>query len=150
MSRKDAALNMKQILVERRDALRRALAGDLNSLKEFRGQLPGDIGDNVLDSVQDEIGSQLAEVESLELSRIEYALEHIGKGQFGVCDECGTDIPAARLNALPSATLCIDCQRKSERQSEDPSSTSDDWSYLLGLQEDEAEMPPDVTKLESL
>ena len=67
MSRKDAILNMHQILILRRDALRKALAGDLSLLKELRAQSSGDVVDAALDSVQDEISSQLAEVESREI-----------------------------------------------------------------------------------
>ena len=116
MSRKDAILSMRQVLVKRRDALRKALAGDLSLLKELRAQTSGDMVDAALDSVQDEISSQLAEVESRELTRIEYALERMRNGQFGICEGCGTNIPMARLNALPYATLCIKCQREAERQ----------------------------------
>ena len=116
MSRKDAILNMHQILIKRRDALRKALAGDLSLLKELRAQSSGDVVDAALDSVQDEISSQLAEVESRELARIEYALERMREGQFGICEGCGASIPMARLNALPYATYCITCQREAERQ----------------------------------
>jgi DnaK suppressor protein len=130
MSRKDAILNMRQILIKRRDALRKALAGDLSLLKELRAQTSGDVVDAALDSVQDEISSQLAEVESRELSRIEYALERMREGQFGVCEGCSTNIPMARLNALPYATLCIKCQREAERQGAGASSDVD-WSRLL-------------------
>jgi DnaK suppressor protein len=130
MSRKDAILNVRQILINRRDALRKALAGDLSLLKELRAQSSGDVVDAALDSVQDEISSQLAEVESRELIRIEYALERMREGQFGICEGCGCPIPMARLNALPYATYCIKCQRESERQG-GSSSSEVDWSRLL-------------------
>ena len=130
MSRKDAILNMHQILIKRRDALRKALAGDLSLLKELRAQSSGDVVDAALDSVQDEISSQLAEVESRELRRIEYALERMREGQFGVCEGCNTSIPMARLNALPYATYCIRCQREAERQGAN-SPADVDWSRLL-------------------
>ncbi len=80
MSRKDAILSIAQVLVKRRDALRKALAGDLSLLKEMKAQTSGDMVDAALDSVQDEISSQLAEVESRELTRIEYALERMRTG----------------------------------------------------------------------
>ena len=133
MSRKEAILNIRQILVMRRDALRKALAGDLSLLKELNAQqTSGDMVDAALDSVQDEISSQLAEVESRELARIEYALERMHEGQFGVCEGCGTGIPMARLNALPYATYCIKCQREAERQGAGGGSSADvDWSRLL-------------------
>ncbi len=115
MARKDAILSMRQILIMRRDALRTALAGDLSLLKELRAQTAGDVVDAALDSAQDEISSQLAEVESRELASIENALERMREGQYGVCEGCGCSIPMARLNALPYATLCINCQREQEQ-----------------------------------
>ncbi len=114
MARKDAILSMRQILIMRRDALRTALAGDLSLLKELRAQTAGDVVDAALDAAQDEISSQLAEVESRELASIENALQRMRDGQYGVCEACSTSIPMARLNALPYATLCINCQREAE------------------------------------
>ncbi len=130
MTRKDSILNMHQVLIKRRDALRRALAGDLSLLKELRAQASGDVVDAALDSVQDEISSRLAEVESRELARIEVALERMREGQYGVCEGCGTTIPMARLNALPYATLCIKCQREAEREG-GGAGADIDWSRLL-------------------
>ncbi len=130
MSRKDAILNMRQVLLKRRDALRKALAGDLSLLTELSSQTTGDVVDFALDSVQDEISSQLAEVESRELARIEYALERMRRGQFGTCEACETGIPMARLNALPYATLCIKCQREAEREGA-AAGPPVDWGRLL-------------------
>jgi DnaK suppressor protein len=129
-NRKEAILNMHQVLLKRRDALRKALAGDLSMLKELSDQTGGDVVDAALDSVQDEINSQLAEVESRELARIENALERMREGQYGACEGCGCNIPLARLNALPYATLCIKCQRESEREGSTMSADVD-WGRLL-------------------
>lgn len=115
MARKDALLNLRSILVRRRDALRSALAGDLTLLRELRSESPGDLVDAAYDSAQDELSSQLAEVESRELANIENALERMKAGSYGVCEVCSGKIPLARLNALPYATMCIDCQRDLER-----------------------------------
>jgi DnaK suppressor protein len=115
MARKDALKNMRAILVKRRDALRSALAGDLTLLKELRSESPGDVIDAAYDSAQDEISSQLAEVESRELASIENALERMKDGTYGQCEVCGGRIPMARLDALPYATMCIGCQRDLEQ-----------------------------------
>ncbi len=115
MARKDALKNMRAILVKRRDALRSALAGDLTLLKELRSESPGDVIDAAYDSAQDEISSQLAEVESRELASIENALGRMKDGTYGQCEVCGGRIPMARLDALPYATMCIGCQRDLER-----------------------------------
>jgi DnaK suppressor protein len=106
---------MRQILINRRDALRQALAGDLSHLKQLSKQTSGDVVDAALDSAQDEINSQLAEVESRELALIENALEQMRNGNYGLCESCNTKIPALRLRALPYATMCIECQRELER-----------------------------------
>jgi DnaK suppressor protein len=131
-NRKEAILTQHQVLIKRRDALRKALAGDLSLLKELKAQASGDVVDAALDSVQDEISSQLAEVESRELARIENALERMRDGQYGICEACGCGIPMARLNALPYATLCIKCQREAEREGI-VGSTDVDWSRVLDV-----------------
>lgn len=115
MSRKDSLTGLRQVLIKRRDALRKALAGDLSLLKELRGQTSGDVLDAALDSAQDEISSQLAEVESRELASIENALERMRDGDYGSCEGCNEPIPLARLQALPYATTCIKCQREMEK-----------------------------------
>jgi DnaK suppressor protein len=130
MSRKEAILNLREVLIHRRDALRRVLAGDLSSLKELRNQASGDVVDAALDSVHDEISSQLAEVESQELSRTENALDRMKEGRYGTCENCGENIPMARLQALPYATFCIGCQREAEREGAAGRADAD-WSRLL-------------------
>ena len=129
-NRNDAILNMHQVLIKRRDALRKALAGDLSLLKELRAQTSGDVVDAALDSVQDEISSQLAQVESRELAQIETALQRMREGQYGSCETCENPIPMARLNALPYATMCIKCQREAENDG-GSASADVDWGRLL-------------------
>lgn len=114
MSRKDALMKLRDVLLRRREALRKALAGDLSLLKEL-AQEGGDVMDAAMDTAQDEISSQLAEVESRELTRIEEALERLREGSFGDCEDCEKPIPLARLQAVPYATMCIECQRKQEK-----------------------------------
>jgi DnaK suppressor protein len=118
MPRKDAIMNMREVLILRRDALRKALAGDLSTLREQ--QSSGDVIDQALDSAHNELNSQLAEVESRELAYIENALERMRTGHYGSCEGCGNKIPFARLSALPYATLCIECQREAERDGTAP------------------------------
>ncbi len=131
MNRRQAILNMRQILLKRRDALRRALAGDLSLLRELRTEAGGDIADFALDSVQDEISSQLAEIESRELARIEKALQRMDEGLYGICEYCGCSIPMARLKVLPYATLCVKCQREAELEGEAQERREVDWSRIL-------------------
>ena len=130
MARKDSILKMRDLLVKRRDALRRALAGDLSMLKSLSEQSGGDVVDAALDAVQDEISSKLAEVESRELANIEVALERMRSGKYGLCEICNGKIPLARLNALPYATSCIECQRATESAGAG-GGYAGDWSRVL-------------------
>jgi len=118
MSRKAAILKLRDILLKRRDALRKALAGDLSLLKEMRGQSGGDEIDAALDSAHNEINSKLAELESRELAQVEEALARMKKGTYGKCEATGKPIPLARLQALPYATFCIEAQRELEKHGE--------------------------------
>lgn len=115
MTRNEAISSLRKVLLKRRNALRNALAGDLSLLNDLRGETHGDVIDYALDAAQDEISSQLAEVESRELGHIENALVSMREGTYGNCGHCGESIPLARLQALPYATLCIRCQRESEK-----------------------------------
>jgi DnaK suppressor protein len=139
MARKDAISTLRDILVKRRDALRKALAGDLSLLKELREQASGDVVDWALDAAQDEISSQLAEVESRELANIDNALERMRGGQYGLCETCDENIPLARLQALPYATLCIQCQREMEK-SGGRGGRAADWSRILDSGSGDAEV----------
>ncbi len=46
-----------------------------------------------------------------QLDHIDAALARIAAGTYGVCTSCHLRIGAERLEALPTAALCIDCQR---------------------------------------
>lgn len=109
MSRKEALLKLKQVLVYRREAIRAALKGDLTALSQLN-LASGDLADIALDSAHEEVTSQMAEVESRELAKIEDAIARMSGGNYGACEGCDKPIPLARLQALPYATLCIKCQ----------------------------------------
>ncbi len=65
------------------------------------------IGDGTIEAV-----SRLTDIGvggSLEgqLARTERALAKLDEGSYGICDSCGTAIPAARLQAMPDSVLCV-------------------------------------------
>jgi DnaK suppressor protein len=105
---------IRAVLLKRRDALRQALKGDMLYLESTQEQV-GDEIDAALDTAAGEASSQLADMESRELAEIETALTRLKDGSYGKCEECGKAIASARLQALPYATLCINCARTDER-----------------------------------
>jgi DnaK suppressor protein len=50
-----------------------------------------------------------------QLRQVESALGRIERDEFGICLKCEDDIGPKRLDALPWAVLCVDCQETAER-----------------------------------
>jgi DnaK suppressor protein len=142
MARKDALLRLTSRLIARRDALRKAINGDLDHFRNFSEvNAVGDNVDAAVDSANDEISSQLAEIESRELGQIEHALQRLAAGVYGRCEFCGGKISEARLNALPYTNSCIDCQRENERlgQSRGFDAESQRWAKVFEKPTDESD-----------
>jgi len=57
-----------------------------------------------------EVGARLAELEHREVAQIDRAIARIDSGLYGSCEVCEGQIPTARLEALPYATVCVKCQ----------------------------------------
>src|SRR5690242_17938097 len=147
MARKDALLRLTSRLIARRDALRKAISGDFDNYRNF-SEVSG-VGDNVdaaVDSANDEISSQLAEIESRELGQIEHALQRLAAGVYGRCEFCGGKISEARLNALPYTNSCIDCQRENERSGESYARGPEDnrWAKLYDKPSDDHDGDADI------
>ena len=49
------------------------------------------------------------------LAEIDHALEKYDAGTYGLCDSCGEPIEPARLEALPQASLCLNCKARQTR-----------------------------------
>jgi DnaK suppressor protein len=54
----------------------------------------------------------LIDREESKLRAIDAALGRLERGDYGVCANCGEDIPLIRLKAVPFATYCVDCQHE--------------------------------------
>jgi DnaK suppressor protein len=48
------------------------------------------------------------------IKKIDESLGHIDSGEYGFCENCGVEIGIKRLEARPTATLCIDCKTLDE------------------------------------
>jgi len=47
-----------------------------------------------------------------QLASVEHALQKFEDGTYGLCDDCGKPIDPERLEALPQATMCLDCKAR--------------------------------------
>jgi RNA polymerase-binding protein DksA len=112
----------KQLLLDERqrvqDAIENIHAENPGSIGEeteettFQDNHLGDVATATFDR---EMASTLEENSAHVLAAIDAALGRIESGGYGVCQSCGNPIGEERLEALPWATLCIDCKRKQER-----------------------------------
>ena len=62
----------------------------------------------------DEVLESLGISSEQELSMIKYALQRIEAGSYFHCDQCGEEIPQARLDLLPFTAHCVTCAEKIE------------------------------------
>jgi|SRR5579862_4380723 len=113
----ELARRYEALLRERRESLLRDLSG-LDEERRSEGQNasgvrmhPADLGS---DSVEYDVIRTCAETTTSELQEIDDALARILEGTFGLCEDCGHPIPAARLEAIPYARLCISCKSREE------------------------------------
>ncbi len=54
------------------------------------------------------------------LSSVEHALQKFEEGTYGLCDKCGKAIASERLEALPQASLCVECKAKEAQKGRAP------------------------------
>lgn len=60
--------------------------------------------------------NRLKSRESLFLKKVDEALRRISDGSFGECQDCGDEIELKRLEARPTATLCVNCKEAEEHR----------------------------------
>jgi CBS domain-containing protein/RNA polymerase-binding transcription factor DksA len=60
---------------------------------------------------QASLAQRLEKLAARRLEAIDRALDHAAQGRLSVCDECGGNIPATRLRAVPGTTVCVSCAR---------------------------------------
>ena len=83
------------------------------------------LGDDLLESydhpqasfkLEQGMHMRLGNRESLYFKKVEEALLRIQEGVYGICKSCDGDIGAKRLEARPTAEMCIDCKEAEERR----------------------------------
>ncbi len=101
----------------RRSSARKKLTARLEQLLPQIGKIEAhlanplekDSQERSLQLENDEVLGALDEAGRQELLQIRGALQRLDDGTYGTCDRCGESISTGRLEALPSAELCIQC-----------------------------------------
>jgi len=112
-ARQERHETLKRMLEERRQEI----VDKLRTLRETTPAQRLDVQDAEEQAVTDfakDMEFALVQMKSDTLGLIDESLRRLDDGTYGECAECGTDIPAARLSALPFAVLCVNCQEQVE------------------------------------
>lgn len=146
-SRRALYRKIEEQLLKRREELLHQIFGEVGALKRDLLSPAGDQADQAANAIQEDLYSQLAELEGQELMRIDYALQRIREGTYGLCEECGTEIPLARLEIMPYTTLCVKCQEQQEEEFGEGYvyTGRDAWSRAVELESLTAEEEEEVT-----
>jgi RNA polymerase-binding protein DksA len=89
-----------------------------NNQRDSAGDLSGysfHMADLGTDAMEREKAFLFASAEGRRLYEIDEALRRLYKGGYGVCESCGNPIARARLQAVPTARLCVSCKEREER-----------------------------------
>jgi DnaK suppressor protein len=79
--------------------------------------------DEVQHATERELAIRNLDRETILLRNVRGALRRIADGSYGVCMHCDEDINIKRLNAVPWAPFCIQCQEEADRQRADGEET---------------------------
>ena len=112
----------KDLLVKERDRIANAISHITdNTLKTSQRDASGDLSgysyhmaDMASDDYERDFSLSRATEDQKVLYFIDEAIKRIKDGSYGSCLECGGAIAKSRLNALPYAEVCIECQKKKD------------------------------------
>ena len=95
---------------ERRQALRRGGDPTSEELADYDNH-PADQGTETFMQEMDETTELILDEEA---GRVREARQALEDGRYGTCVDCGKEIPAARLEAIPESIRCVEDQRLRE------------------------------------
>jgi len=73
------------------------------------------MADDGTDAFDQAVGVALKRKVKASLEEVERALAKFDNGTYGICEACGARIDRARLEVLPQAMYCLDCQARYEQ-----------------------------------
>ena len=86
----------------------------INDLKVLGEDVPADVSDQATQEETFALRLRARDREHKLINKIDDSIQAIDNGEYGYCEECGVEIGIRRLEARPTATLCIDCKPLAE------------------------------------
>lgn len=106
----------RKSLLEQKEKIVKKLSQFYNESKEVETDIAQDVVDKAESSYTKEFLLSLSNGERNLLKLIDDALRRLKTEEFGVCQMCGKAIGKKRLNVVPWAPYCIECQQKKEEE----------------------------------
>jgi len=107
---------MKAILLKMKEETLKEINKSMKSTSDLpTGEPSGDIYDQASSERDRELGLLLNDREREKLKNIDEALLRIEEGEYGICEECGCEIPLGRLKVMPFAHYCVRCKEDIEK-----------------------------------
>ncbi len=114
MNKKELKKFEKMLTAERDRILKAAKAQTVEDRQTSTDELQDEI-DQASSEFNQSLNYRIRDRGSNLLKKIEKALGKIEDGTFGVCENCGDEIGAKRLEVRPVADYCISCKEKMEK-----------------------------------
>jgi len=105
----------RETLEGMRSQLLRQVEHDISRVRDQNKDEGMDTYDLASDARDREISLILGDRDREKLQAIDEALERVERSEYGICEECGTEIAEGRLQVLPFTRLCVNCQSELER-----------------------------------
>lgn len=117
----------REMLLEKKRAMWNELRNELfrKTGEELHSQfeLALDPAEQGLIDLLEDMGLNVADIHRQELTAIDEAMGRLERGTYGICEECGEEIPEERLRVIPFARYCVKDQEKREGPSYPPGVT---------------------------
>lgn len=105
----------RRLLDDKKSSLSAEIAKTRSAEEETTEESTQDIADKAVSSYTREFLYSLTDGERNTLLHIDDALARIEEGNYGLCLNCSQLMTEKRLNAVPWAPYCLDCQELSEK-----------------------------------
>ncbi|MBX3394269.1 MAG: TraR/DksA family transcriptional regulator [Phycisphaerae bacterium] len=116
---------IRELLVSQRNQLLSVVQNTQQQLADKETGL-ADLSDRASGGFEDELALGLMRIEAAQIEDIESAIERIDTGTYGICVDCQKAIPRKRLEVLPFAQRCLECEGSKERRARIQARQSDD------------------------
>tara|TARA_Y100000588_G_scaffold392348_1_gene503907 strand:+ start:305 stop:781 length:477 start_codon:yes stop_codon:yes gene_type:complete len=109
----DQLAHIEKILLAWRQSLMEEVDRTVSHMKDDAANFP-DPSDRASQEEEFSLELRTRDRERKLIKKIEDSLERMHEDDFGYCEACGIEIGLRRLEARPTATLCIDCKTLAE------------------------------------